>query len=234
MRATLALAFLLAFVTTRAERLQAHPFTPSVAADSLQVGRDTVILGWKVRISPALSEHHLLATRTTAVLKQELEKISAVLPKQVLPELQEVPLSLEYHSPTRKVLHYWGSANPFHHIQIEPRLAGAIEISAPEYCNMPPDSLPLIKWFAASYVETVIGQKDQALARAYSHAVASGVYDVQVHGRMYFPFASAEEYFAVLSAAYFTDRLSYAPYSKARLRKLDPEGYAFLKKAWGK
>ena len=192
------------------------------------------IRGWKVHNDPSMKGHRILAEKADSTLNFELGVIEQRIPASVIGELKEIPIWLSLNSHSGKVLHLYQSAANWakSHPDLDPRMEGYIEIQAPDYVNMPHDSLPLQKWMAYAYHQQSLGMHNQQVAEAFQHAKSSRIYRVQINEQQHFPFKSSHDYFAVLSEAYFGGPLSYAPFDKARLKQMDPQGYEMIEKLW--
>jgi hypothetical protein len=203
------------------------------ASDSSNHYTDTTIRGWKVYVNSTLDRHPSVVANAYSVLNDELDTIEARLPASAVTELKTVPIWFEYYTRNDKILHYYfESADKLSEKNLDPRKEGSIEAQMEDYVNMPHDSVPLVKWFAYAYHQQVLGPHNMEIIRAFQHAKASGAYETQMYNREYFPLANARDYFAILSAAYFAGKLSYAPFNKENLKKLDPQGYALIEKMW--
>lgn len=192
------------------------------------------IRGWKVHNDPSMKGHRILAEKADSTLNFELGVIEQRIPGSVIGELKEIPIWLSLNSHSGKVLHLYQSAANWakSHQDLDPRIEGSIEIQAPDYVNMPHDSLPLLKWMAYAYHQQSLGLHNQQVAEAFQHAKSSRIYRVQINEQQHFPFKNHHDYFAVLSEAYFGGPLSYAPFDKARLKQMDPQGYEMIEELW--
>ena len=193
---------------------------------------DTTIHGWKIHINSALDEHPSLRARAALALSDELTAIETRLPVPAVTELKEMSFWLEWVSKNGKVLQYHYSADDLRKHDDDPRKESSIEILAADYVNMPHDSLPLVKMLALGYQHRALGLHNTDVDRAFQHAKAAKMYDVQIDSRQHFPFRDDKEYFAILSNAYFGGPLSYAPFDKKRFKLLDSQGYDMIEKMW--
>ncbi|MDP4198870.1 MAG: hypothetical protein Q8922_15325 [Bacteroidota bacterium] len=215
---------------------QVKPAAPHPAGSARRWIPHTVktIHGWKVYIDPSMRNHGSLLKSSDSILNFELGVIEQRIPAAAIGQLKEVPLWLSLNSHSGRILHLyhsmanWARKRP----DLDPAMEGAIEIQAPDYANMPHDSLPLLKWLAYSYHQQALGLHNQTINDAFEHAKSSHVYDVQINNQQHFPFRISHDYFAVLSEAYFGGPLSYAPFDKARLKQMDPQGYDMIETLW--
>ncbi|MDK2013107.1 MULTISPECIES: hypothetical protein [Deinococcus] len=86
----------------------------------------------------------------------------------------------------------------------------------------------LLHELAHAFDDLQYGMQNPAVQAAFEQARRAGLYQ---NGEWTpYALANSREYFAELSSAYF---LSFPPLDRARLKRLDPVGYAAIEVAWG-
>lgn len=87
----------------------------------------------------------------------------------------------------------------------------------------------LLHELAHAFDDRRYGMQNPAVQAAFEQARREGLYQ----DGEWTPYAvtNAREYFAELSSAYFL-RMTAPPLDRARLRRLDPAGYAAIEAAW--
>jgi len=224
--------------TTRA----ASPVPPLVFVQ----GFDTrSIAGWTVHINQKLLEKDsALTEKAVSLLTQQLQAIDRVVPAGPLAHLQKVTLWVdpEYpHTPPRAEYH--PDAGWLREHGRDPRMAKGIEITNVRIFQAECRRMP---WFilhelAHAYHDQVLGFDQPDIIAAYKHAVASGTYNAveRFHGdpsrpntvERAYAMTNEKEYFAEDTEAFF-GRNDFFPFTRAQLRKHDPEMFELLKRVW--
>jgi hypothetical protein len=190
--------------------------------------KDTKITGWTVRTNVAMEEHSSLLQRTNSALQLELDKIRTVAPPSALKALQEVVIWLEFNSRNHQPLQYHYSSDWLRNNGFDPRKESGIEIQAADYVNLNQDSLPLLYMLSLAYLHRELGQNNPSVLAAFQNAQTLSQYA----GKNGFVFSSIAEYFACVSSAYLFG-IPVAPFNRAGLKKIDPQGFAMVEKVWG-
>lgn len=182
-----------------------------------------------------------------ALIGEELQQISGLIPAQQLKELQRVQIWVEWDrvdadNPQAVAVYRTGTGEAMRLKGLHPQKAGAIEvvslyrIARAKRQTGGNQSNVLLHELAHAYQDRVLGIDNQAIRAAYKQAMERKLYD-QVRdftGRKLKAYAATNEYeyFAELSEAYLFKNDFY-PFDRIELSQHDPIGYALMEQAWG-
>ncbi|GGL05769.1 hypothetical protein [Deinococcus radiotolerans] len=210
------------------------------AALALAVGRDAPhdqtlrdyravsLAGFTVLVSPDTQADPATWERLEWRLEDTLREARAALPPHARRELAGVRIWVEGSRAT---------ADAFHTAYYIRRAAPAGVASRGDILITQPQAFiqgfgqgnVLLHELAHAFDDRQYGMQNPAVQAAFEQARRAGLYQ---NGE-WTPYAvtNAREYFAELSSAYFL-RMSAPPLDRARLKRLDPAGYAAIEAAW--
>jgi hypothetical protein len=200
------------------------------------------ILGWSVKVSVALErDHAALVRQSLTLLEKELAAIVATVPPQRLPQLRRATFWLDERvpqgAPKDQVPVFHPDRRWLEEHGLNPQMAGGIELPNAAYFLTTYSWEPwaILHELAHFYQNTVLGDDNAEIHRAYEAARAAHLYDSVAHfdGRTLPAYAreNEREYFAELSEAYF-GRNDFFPFTRDELRAYDPAGFAVVKALW--
>ncbi|MBT8045233.1 MAG: metallopeptidase [Verrucomicrobiae bacterium] len=200
------------------------------------------IEGWTVDVDPQLisGKHKQLGTKALAMLRNHLQRISILVPKQQLSKLQQIGIWIEYSHPELGNMQYHPGAKWLVDHGYDPRLNKKVHIT--QAANLLKRE-QLLKHPAVILHELAHGYHDQFLTfehkgilAAYKKAMAEGAYDNSLlyNGQKVRHYAATnhKEYFAEATEAYFYKNDFY-PFVAAELKIYDPTAYALMQQIWG-
>ncbi len=200
------------------------------------------VAGWQVHVSKRLLQQEGPATaRALELLKVQLEAVARVVPELVVTRLQQVPLwfspeyldvrpTAEYH-PNRQWLCDHGR---------DPAMAKAVEFTNIRLFEKETRRMPFFAFheLTHAYHDQVLGFDNAEVQAAYEGAKKSGRYDKvkrwtgeKITEERAYAMTNAKEYFAESSEAYL-GRNDFYPFTRAELKKHDPQMYDLLERLW--
>ncbi len=200
------------------------------------------VAGWQVHVSKRLLQQEGPATaRALELLKVQLEAVARVVPKPVVTRLQQVPLwfspeypgvrpAAEYH-PNRQWLCEHGR---------DPEIAKAVEFTNTRLFEKETRRMPFFAFheLAHAYHDQMLGFDNAEIQVAYEAAKKSGRYDKverwtgeKITEERAYEMTNTKEYFAESSEVYF-GRNDFYPFTRAELKKRDPQMYDLLERLW--
>lgn len=204
--------------------------------DSNEQYLDTTISGWHVKVNEKLiANYRTVAFQTLDYLASELNVLTHTIPPEAINFLKDIPIWLEQSTKSNQPVQYHHDAGWLRKNGYDPRKEGGIELTALELLNRKgKDTLVLLPVFAFAYVYRVLGVHNKTMQDAYENAKLSNLYTIQDYTSKddkRFRMRNAENYFAVLSQAYFGS-LYDTPHTKNELASYDPKGYAMIEELW--
>lgn len=204
------------------------------------------VAGWKVHINKVLLNNQAEDTeRAMKLLKQMLDEIIRVVPKNAVTELQKVPLYFNPEYPgIRPVAEYHPGAEWLRKNGRDPVMAQAVEFTNVRIFEAETKRMPnfALHELAHAFHDRVLpkGHRNEQLQAAYARMKDSGKYaKVERHfgnGKpntfeKAYALTNPMEYFAEATEAYFT-RNDFYPFTREELKKHDPEMFELLGKLW--
>jgi dipeptidyl-peptidase-4 len=201
------------------------------------------IEGWQVRINDRLLADGAdaeLGSRALALLQVKLFEVLHVLPDEVAPKLQSVPIWVEVDNDRQGPgACYHPSGDWLRDNGFDDRKAKAVEICrADNFVNWSHDQPSmLLHELAHAFHDQQLGFEEARIKAAYESAREAGIYDdvlriSGVHCRAY-AMENHKEYFAELTEAYFGTNDFY-PFVRAELKEHDPAAYELLSEIWSR
>lgn len=202
------------------------------------------ILGWTVRINPALFEKAKASTETALeLLQKQLEEIVRVVPAPAVARLREVTLWFSPPYPgVRPGAEYHPGADWLRQHGRNPAMVKGVEFTDIADFEREMNRMPnfALHELAHSYHDRVLSFDNPEIIAAYQHAKAKGLYDnverwngsgrPTTFERAY-AMTDPQEYFAESSEAFFS-RNDFFPFTRAELEKHDPEMFHLLDRLW--
>ena len=203
------------------------------------------IEGWNIHIDPKLLEsgHAEEGAKALKMLASHLQRITIMIPRDRLKQLQTLEIWIEYDHPEINV-----EPGPYHpgadwliERGYDPRLAKKVHVTRAaalldrnQLAKHP--SVILHELSHASHDQILGGYEEPRIIAAYQKAMKAGLYDeVLAHtGRKVRAYAASThmEYFAEGTEAYF-DRNDFYPFVRAELKEHDPVLHDLLEEIWG-
>lgn len=199
---------------------------------------DRTVAGWVVRVNKdLLTTRAEVGAKALSLLDTKLKEIAGVVPSQVLPHLQKVPIWLGVNDYEKPNAVYHPSAGWLETNGFNPEKAHAVEIPNAAIFLEWSDTQPMLVLheLAHAFHHQVIGYDRADLQQAYERAKNSGRYDKIpfAKGGLLRAYAlnNVQEFFAEMSEAYF-GRNDFFPFTREELRAHDPETFALIERLW--
>ena len=209
-------------------------YTSSAAYQQLKIS------GFSVLVHPDVLAHKEQAKAALDELKNQLQKIKAVLPEAIYVKLQNVKIWLEWEAKPQGAAEFHPSRTWLQENGYNPEKAGAIEIAnVSNFVSWSRADQPwmLMHELVHAYHFGHLGEDYADIKAAFSHAQQLKLYEAvaYIHGGKQRAYAlnNEKEYFAELSEAYLGQNDFY-PFKRDDLLTYDPVGYALMVKVWGK
>ncbi len=199
----------------------------------------TKIAGWTLHIRrELLHESEKVTARAIKLLQGQLESLNRTIPEPARTHLHTVVL---WMSPTYldsgPRAEYHPGADWLREHGRNPEMVQGVEFTNipifPEECRRMP--MMALHELAHAYHHQVLGYDNAEILVAYHNAVTSKTYEAvqRNNGRIERAYAitNAQEYFAENSEAFF-GRNDYYPFTRAELKKHDPEMERLLERLW--
>jgi hypothetical protein len=231
MRSLLFIAFISAVFAVSAFA-QPEGFFPSRSEKYL----DTMLAGWHVKVNQVLLDNNrTIAAQTMDFIASELRAVSASLPAEPVNFMKDIPIWLEQSTKNKEAIQYHRDVKWLKKNGYDPKKEGAIEITAVDFLNRKgKDTLVLLPMLAFGYSFRVLGGHNKTIQDAYESAKLAELYTLQdyiIKDNKRFRLRDAEQYFAVLTQAYF-GTLNDMPHNRKELQIYDPKGYAMVEELW--
>ncbi len=202
------------------------------------------IEGWTVFVDPQLltdGEHNQEGKQALRMLRNHLQRIAILVPKNPLAELRKVAIWLEHAHPELKAMQYHPGEKWLTDRGYDPRLTKKVHIThAAELFSrqqLLKHPAVILHELAHAYHDQVLGFDDPGILKAYQRAMKAGIYEnvLLYNGRKVRHYAATNhnEYFAEATEAYFY-RNDFYPFVNAELKEHDPAAYAEMERVWGK
>lgn len=198
--------------------------------------------GWTVHVDPALleGEDKEVGERCLRMLRDRLNRITILMPKDRLEKLQKLEIWIELHNPKLGAMQYHPGAGWLKKNGHDPRLAKKVHIprataliSKQQLLKHP---MVVLHELAHAYHDHYYGFDDSRILKAYDKAKESGKYEkvLLYTGKVvrHYGMKNQMEYFAEGTEAYF-GRNDFYPFVRAELKKHDPEFHDLLEEIWG-
>jgi hypothetical protein len=200
------------------------------------------IEGWTVYVDPALleGEHAEEGSRALTMLANHLQRISILLPADILGKIQTLEIWIEHDHPQLKSMQYhpgkqWLIDN--HH---DPRLAKKVHITQARdlysRSQMMKHPMVVLHELAHAYHDQFLSFDNPEIIKVYEQATAAGIYESVLlftgEKVRHYGLTDHKEYFAEATEAYFY-RNDFYPFVRAELKELDPAAHDLLVKIWG-
>lgn len=200
---------------------------------------DRAIAGWPVRTSDKLTADQAAVTqRAIALLKEQLEVITTLVPSDVLGQLQRVPIWLSpQYKGGRPTAEYHPSQSWLRKAGRRPELAECVELSNIDIFERECRRMPMmiLHELAHAYHHQVLGFELAEVQVAYERAATSGSYDAiqRSNGNVERAYGmnNHKEYFAESSEAFFGTNDFY-PFNREQLKQHDPNMDQLLSELW--
>jgi hypothetical protein len=224
---------LIIFLLTACLAHAAEPVPPTYTEQSIE--------GWQIHVNDRLladGPDAELGRRALALLQVKLFEVLHVVPGDIAPTLQSVPIWIEVDNDRQGPgACYHPSADWLRDNGFDDRKAKAVEICrADNFVSWSHDQpAMLIHELAHAYHDQQLGFEEPRIQAAYESARDAGIYDdvlriSGVHERAY-AMENQKEYFAELTEAYFGTNDFY-PFVRAELKEHDPAAYELLREIW--
>ena len=205
------------------------------------------IRGWRVYVSRGLLDAERQGTeQALKLLEQQLAEIERVVPAAAVARLREVPLYLspEYDAvPPRAEYH--PDAGWLREHGRDPAMARAVEFTNVRIFAKETDRMPnfALHELAHAFHHRVLadGFDNAEITAAHARAVAAGTYDHvdrwngsgrPTTAERAYALTTPQEFFAEASEAFFS-RNDFFPFTRADLRRHDPETCGLIARLWG-
>ena len=220
------------------------PLGRAVAADFEPTDRYEVrqVEGWSVLVNKGLlAGQPDLAERTLTLLRDQLYRVTRVVPAEAVEALRKVRIWVEEDEPHHPCMAYHPDAGWLREHGMNPEKARCVEVAnARNFLDWTEDQpWMVLHELAHAYHDQALdgGFENAEVRAAYEKAMAAKLYDsvLQIRGKDERAYATTNrmEYFAEASEA-FLGTNDFFPFVRAELRRHDPEMYALLKKLWHK
>ncbi len=213
----------------------------SADGDATPTYSERTVEGWRVLVNDRLLPDGAdaeLGSRALALLQARLFEVLHVVPEDVAPALQAVPIWIEVDNDRQGPgACYHPSAAWLRDNGFDDRKARAIEICrADNFLNWSHDQpAMLLHELAHAYHDQHLDFEESRIKAAYEAARESGIYEEVLHisgrNRRAYALENHKEYFAELTEAYFGTNDFY-PFVRAELRQHDPAAYELLREIW--
>lgn len=208
-------------------------FTPSSSY------RETTVEGFRVLVNPNVDSHADEAKAASDELKQQLQEIVRVVPRQKLAAFRKVAIWMEWNSKPGGGAEFHPSADWLRQHGYNPEKAGGIEISnLRNFVEWSRKTQPcmILHELAHSYHFRVLGENDPRIAEAFRKAQESKKYEsvdfVDSGNKKSYALTNKFEYFAESTEAYF-GKNDFYPFVREDLKKFDPDTYKLMREIWG-
>lgn len=172
------------------------------------------------------------------VITESLAKIKNLLTPEQFKRLRKVPIWFEYKRLEGSAIWYHPNADWLVSQGYPAEMEKSIEINnlknflAWQALDQP---FILLHELAHAYEDLHLTAMRAEIVATYNKAVAGGKYENVERSNggdhRHYALTSEEEYFAELTETYF-GRNDFYPFTRAELRKFDPDGYKLIQKAW--
>lgn len=217
-----------------------EPLVPADAEGCFDpVERD--IEGWKVHVDPTLidGEHREEGERALLMLANHLQRISILVPEEVLGRLQTIEIWIEHHHPRLGAMQYHPSKDWLVEHGHDPRLARKVHITRAGQLlsreQMLKHPAVILHELAHGYHDQVLGFDYDSIRNAFQEAKEKGIYeDVLLYTGdtvRHYGLTNHKEYFAEGTEAFFY-RNDFYPFVRAELKRHDPVLHDILEQIW--
>ena len=200
----------------------------------------TRVAGWTVRVNrELLTTQSSLGSNALALLATKLEEITNTVPARACEELRKVSIWLgvddghapcaEYHPSKR-----WLTEHGFN-----PDKAKCVEIgNAKKFIDWSRTQPSMVLHeLAHAYHDQVLGFSDKQIREVFNRMKAGGTYEsvarVKAKPQRAYALTDDHEYFAEASEAFFGTNDFY-PFTRAELKRHDPEMFQLLEELWNR
>lgn len=199
--------------------------------------------GWTVHVDPDLLEggkHEEEGEKALTMLANHLQRISILLPENVLGDMKKMEIWLEHEHPELSAMQYHPGADWLKGRGYDPRLAKKVHITRASALfsrgQMLKHPAVVLHELAHAYHDQILGFDHPDIIASYEAAMKKGLLDkVKLYngreGRHYGA-TNHKEYFAEATESYLY-RNDFFPFVAAELRDFDPQGFQLMKEIWG-
>ncbi|MCO8121283.1 metallopeptidase [Stieleria sp. TO1_6] len=199
------------------------------------------IEGWTVKVDPTVfkPEHSSKGQRALQALGNHLQRVTYLLPDDVLNELREIPIWVDRDGKGKSLVYHpsadWLADNGYNpamakHVHV-PKID--LLLSRQQWAKHP---YAIMHELAHAYHDQVLGWDDAEIKALYELAENSGSYDhVLDHAHRqvrHYGMNNHKEYFAESTEAYLGVNDFY-PFVRAELKQHDPRMFDLQSKIWG-
>jgi hypothetical protein len=192
------------------------------------------IQGWNVHIEKAANDHPDLDQALTE-LESQLSDIIKLINPDIVSQLQVVPIWL--NKDQRGAACYHPSPKWMKENKRMPEKVRSVELQSVNSFINSSKNQPMLMLHEMSHAfhHRIHDFKEPTITAAFKKAVASKSYEKVKHvgGRTvrHYALTDEKEYFAEATEAYF-GKNDYYPFSRAELKKHDPDAYAMIETVW--
>ncbi|CAN5564496.1 metallopeptidase [soil metagenome] len=194
--------------------------------------------GFTVMVSPAAKADQDALKPVLALMKEKLEEVGKLVPKDAYPKLQKVRFWIEHDDPKTPGMVFHPSAEWLKENNYNVDMAHGVEVgNLKNYLDWRPIQ-PYMDLHELSHAWEFMYMDDESkklLKKTFDDAVSSGKYEsveyVRGGKKKAYALSNQHEYFAETCEAYF-GKNDFYPFVKSELKSFDPEGYALVERAW--
>jgi len=200
----------------------------------------TRVAGWTVRVNrELLTTQSELGSNALALLAVKLREITNTVPARACEALKRVPIWLGLNDGHAPCAEYHPSKRWLAEHGYNPDKAQCVEIGNArkfiDWSRAQPSMI--LHELSHAYHDQVLGFSNERIKEAFERAKARGAYDSveRVNGRPQRAYALTDdhEFFAEATEAFFGTNDFY-PFTRADLKKHDPETFSLVEELWEK
>ena len=201
------------------------------------------IEGWTVKVDPELltDENAEEGKRALTALANHLQRITYIVPKERLADMQKLPIWIELHNEQLKNMQYHPSRRWLTSNGHDPRLAKHVHI--PRARNLTARHMwakhpyVVLHELAHAFHDQVLSFDNGPILEAFKNAKEKGHYEevLLFTGQKvrHYAMTDHKEYFAEATEAYFGVNDFY-PFVRAELKEHDPALFDLMQEIWGR
>ena len=199
--------------------------------------------GWTIKVDPKLlnKENADVKERAFEALANHLQRVTYIVPKDRLEQLQKLGIWLELDNPKLKNMQYHPSKGWLKKNGHDPRLEKHVHLPRARQLYSPrmwaKHPYVVLHELAHAYHDQVLSFDHPAIIKAFKSAKEKGIYEkvlLYTGAKVkHYGLSNHKEYFAESTEAYFGVNDFY-PFVRAELKEHDPNMFALMEKTWGK
>ncbi len=207
------------------------PYEPTTNYEKLQ------IQGWSITINKKLlHKDSKIGRASIELLSVKLYDIKRVIPKAMLPKLQQAPIWLEVDGGKRAAAEYHPSRGWLTNNGFNPEKEKSVELRARRFLSWSQNQPSMVLHeLAHAYHHRIIGFREPRIKTAFENAKKSGKYEKVLNYRSkevrHYALNDHKEYFAEMTEAFFGVNDFY-PFVRAELKVYDPGMFKLLMDIW--